>query len=141
MNARETIYAALFAKISAAPGFVTMSRRLKHWTDVPPSQQPALYQSQRKELAEQADGRPVRWIFELDLLVYVNVSTDKLPSTALNTQVDAVLATLVPDNQMTGKCTLGGVVTHAWVEGTIETDEGTLGNQAVAIIPIRIRAV
>ena len=38
---RETIHAALFARLSAVPGFVTASRRLKHWSDTPGGEQPA----------------------------------------------------------------------------------------------------
>ena len=34
--------------------------------------------------------------------------------------------------------TLGGLAAHAWTAGKIETDEGVLGGQAVAIVPVEI---
>lgn len=34
--------------------------------------------------------------------------------------------------------TLGSLTYQAWINGKIETDEGTLGGQSVAIVPIRI---
>ena len=34
--------------------------------------------------------------------------------------------------------TLGGLVSDCWISGKIETDEGALGGQAVAIIPIEM---
>jgi hypothetical protein len=34
--------------------------------------------------------------------------------------------------------TLGGLVNYCRIEGDIETDEGLLGEQAVAIIPVSI---
>ena len=51
-----------------------------------------------------------------------------------------MIATLAPD-PITNKCTLDGLVQHAWVEGTIETDEGLLGEQGFAMIPIVMKAV
>jgi len=45
--AREAIYAALFALAHGSAGFVTSSRRLRHWTDVAPAEQPALFMSEK----------------------------------------------------------------------------------------------
>jgi hypothetical protein len=36
--------------------------------------------------------------------------------------------------------TLGGLCSHCRISGNIETDEGLLGHQAVAVIPIEILA-
>lgn len=132
---REAIYAAFWTKVSSAAGFVTKSRRLKHWNDVTPAEQPALYMSQRHELAATKTGEPAIWKLEGDLYIYVTVGDDSPPAIQLNPLVDAVCATLAPDLITTGKCTLGGLVHFARIEGEIETDEGTLGSQAVAILP------
>jgi len=43
---REPIYSALFALLCAIPGIITFSRRMRHWTDVPVVEQPALFQAQ-----------------------------------------------------------------------------------------------
>lgn len=138
MITREPIYAALFARLQAVSGFRTISRRLKHWTDVPASMQPALYLVQRHEVLSGISGQLVRYDLEADVYLYANTADQSsTPSQILNPLLDAVEATLQPD--YTGKQTLGGLVQHCWIEGSIETDEGVLGDQAVAIIPIKIK--
>jgi len=51
MIAREPIYAALFDLAAGAAGFVTAERRLRHWSDVAPAEQPALFMTQKSEIA------------------------------------------------------------------------------------------
>ena len=137
---REQIYSALFAKLQAVAGFVTVSRRLRHWDDVPQAEQPALFQAQKRESVSTEPGLNPVWLLSLDLYIYARTGEDRdeSPATVINPLVDAVLETLAPD-PITNKQTLGGLVQHAWVEGTIETDEGVLGEQGVAIIPIIIK--
>ncbi|WP_034302536.1 hypothetical protein [Herbaspirillum sp. RV1423] len=136
---REQIYSALFAKLAAAPGYKTTSRKLLHWADVKPQEQPALFQAQRREMALTTPGQPTVWSFEVDVYVYVYAKSSA-PSQLLNPLLDAIGTALAPD-PITNKCRLGGLVEHAWIEGAIQTDEGTLGDQAVAIIPIVIKVV
>jgi len=136
---RETIYSALFARLSAAGPFVTTSRKLKHWNDVKPPQQPAMFQAQKTEVPQQTPGLPTKWMLATDVYVYARAPGSSTPSTIINPLLDAIEAALAPD-PITNKCTLGGLVQHAWIDGEIQTDEGTLGDQTVAIIPIRILA-
>lgn len=138
---REAIYAALFAKLAAIPGLVTMSRKLKHWADVQPIEQPALYLAQKTETAQPQTGLPPKWLLSVDVYVYVRTTGADAPGPVINPILDAVAAALEPDNPIRNTCTLGGLVEWARIEGTIETDEGTLGDQAVAIVPINILAV
>ena len=137
---REQIYSALFAKLQAVAGFTTVSRRLKLWDDVPQSEQPALFMAQKRESATGEPGLNRVWTFEVDVYLYARTCDDKeeSPATTINPLVDAVIAALAPD-PITNKQTLGGLVQHAWIEGTIETDEGVLGEQGVAVIPILIK--
>lgn len=135
---REAIYSALFAKVSASSAFVTASRRLRHWSDVGPAEQPALFMVQKSETAQRTKGLPPKWTFSVELFVYVHAPDDlSPPASSLNPLIDAIEAVLAPtvtaDNQ-----TLGGLVDHAWIAGRIETDEGALGGQGVAIIPLNI---
>jgi len=139
MITRETIYAALFSKLSAVAGFVTVSRRLKHWTDTPPAAQPALFVIQRREAVVTVPGLNPVYTLEVDAYLYAySGDLTASPAQLLNPLLDAVTATLLPD-AATNKQTLGGLVQHCWIEGNIETDEGVLGSQAVAIVPIRIK--
>jgi len=138
---REPIYGALFAKLAAAANFVTASRRLRHWADVGPAEQPALFQAQKSETAKHARGLPPRWTIEIDLYIYAQ-APDELtaPASVLNPLLDAVEAALATGGAdlATGTQTLGGLVSHCWIAGKIQTDEGVLGGQAVAIVPIEI---
>jgi hypothetical protein len=138
--ARETIYAALFAKLQAIPGVVTTSRRLQHVNDVPAPQQPALYLAQTSQRADYATGRTVMWHLGAVIYLYVRDPAGSVPGQLFNTLLDGIANALAPDNAMTNACTLGGLA-H-WVRiGEIETDEGTLGEQAIARIPVEMWVV
>ncbi len=139
---REQIYAALFAKVAAAANFTTISRRLKHWADVPAGDQPALFMAQRKEIAQTVPGLQTVFVMHVDLYLYANTGGDSTtsPSTILNPLLDSVLASIAFD-VVTNKQTLGGLVQYCVVDGEIATDEGVLGNQGVAIIPIQMKSL
>ncbi len=135
---REAIYSALFAKVTAAAGSATASRRLRHWSDVGPAEQPALFQVQKSETARRDAGLPPKWTFALDLFVYAHAPDDATaPTTVVNPLVDAIETALAPD-PVTNVQSLGCLVAHCWIAGKVETDEGVLGGQAVAIVPIEI---
>lgn len=135
---REAIYSALFALVSAAPGFVTMSRKLRHWDDVGPSELPALFLTQTPQSPEVRTGQPNRWYLNAKLWIYVSTDGTATPGTVLNPLVDAIDTALsnFPIVQ-----TLGGLVQWARIEGECETSEGTLGNREVVTIPIRMLVV
>lgn len=147
MTGREAIFAALFAKLSAVPGVVTASRELRHWNDVSPGEQPALFLAQGDQAAA-VPGRPAggatwvgptQWTLAAEVTLYVHKDTCGAPilATAFNTLLDAVEAALAPDpGQM--EQTLGGLVVSCRVAGVIETDGGVLGGQAVAVIPLEL---
>ena len=126
---REPIYAALFAKLSELPGIKVASRTFKHFSDCAPADQPALYMVQRHESATTTPGLKTVWTLSCDLLLYAHTKGNKkiAPASVLNPLLDAVEAAFAVDNHVLNKCTLGGLVQHAWIEGTIETDEGLLG--------------
>jgi hypothetical protein len=137
---REPIYAALFALAAGAANFVTASRRLRHWSDVGAAEQPALFMIQKSENAEERRPLPVKWRASVDLYLYVH-APDELtsPATVLNPLLDAVEAALAPD-PVSHVQSLGGLVSHCWIAGRVQTDEGVLGGQAVAIVPVEILA-
>ena len=141
MIAREPIYAALFARVATSAPFVTTARRLRHWSDVAPAEQPALFMRQKSETAAGAErGTPTVWLLAAELYVYAHASDPYLaPATVLNPLVDAVEAALAP-LAATGVQDLGlpDMVRHAAIAGKIEITEGILRDQAVAIIPVDI---
>lgn len=136
---REAIYSALFEKIKAIEGLVTVSRVLKHWNDVTPSEQPALFMTQDGELPTSRTGLPTTWNFVVSLYLYCNVSSgsDVIPAQEINKYLDAIQAAIAPD-KIIGIQSLGDLVRGVKFGEKIETDEGLLGAQSVAIIPVII---
>lgn len=134
----EPAYAALFALLEASADFATASRRLRHWSDVSPPDQPALFSVQGNPTVATQPGLDPVWTLRADLYVYANTqgADGVAPGQLMNPLLQAITEALAPDNVMTNKCTLGGLVEHCWIEGQIETDEGALGDQGVLIIPV-----
>jgi hypothetical protein len=145
---REPIYAALFAHfaaLAAADGsllFKTATRIVKHWADVPPEEEPALLLLPRSEHAQRRKGLPTIWTLNADLLVYVNTAAQEnpaaIPAQILNPLLDAIEGSLAIDDVMNNACTLGGLVSHCAIDGDIELHLGSLGNEAVAIVPLQL---
>ncbi len=138
--AREEIHAALFALLEDCAEFVTVSRKLRHWADVDANEQPALFLAQGNDADEVlARGTPGRLTIQFDVYLYVNTSADPEipPSQLLNGLIDVVKSAIAP-TPGTDVQTLGGLCHRCSVAGATQTDEGTLGEQAVAIIPIEI---
>lgn len=138
----EQIDAALFTLVSGASLFVTKSRRLKFYGEVPPEDQPALYLAagnMNPRMGQGTPGMPYKWTLVRKLWLYANTGNDDslIPSSIMNPILNSVLAALKPrtpgDRQ-----TLSGLVYNVIVSGSIQTDEGLLGPQAVAVIPVEI---
>ena len=105
---------------------------------MPQANQPALFLVQKGEEIVTASRRPARRTLSAEIYLYARAEDPAVaPATLLNPLLDAVEACFAPD-PVTGNQTLGGLVAHAWIEGKVETDEGVLGEQAVAIVPVTI---
>src|SRR6516165_4691974 len=144
MISREAIYGALWILASSAGSFASANRRLRHWSDVAPAEQPALFMSEKGGHAViKALGAPIIWTLYADFYIYVHSSDPYLaPAMLLNPLLDALEAVLAP-SPATGIQNLGlpTMVQHAYIQGKVETDEGVLGDQAVAVIPIEILCI
>lgn len=138
---REPIYKALFDKLNELPQFVTKSRKLLHWQDVPKHNQPALFTSQDSEHAETTTSEPTVWTLRVDVYVY-SWSAGEDAATKLNELIDAVCNKINATHPVTGRSMLltQDAAYFCRVSGTIDISEGTLGDQSVAIIPIEIKA-
>ena len=100
--------------------------------------------SEKGGLAEvKALGAPTVWTLYADFYIYVHSSDHyAAPATVLNPLLDALERALAPSSA-TGIQHLGLplLVQHAYIAGKIETDEGILGDQAIAIVPVEILCV
>lgn len=135
---REPIYAALWTKLSVGYPWKTASRRLLHWNDVSLQKQPALFMAQAGESARREKGQPTIWTFKVDLYVYVSTAGGLAPGPILNPVLDFITNALEP-GPVEEKQTLGGLCDFCRIEGDIETYEGTLGDQEVAMVPVLIQ--
>ena len=144
MIIREAIYAALWTLGSGAGSFASANRRLRHWADVAPAEQPALFMSEKGGHAQVKKlGAPIVWTLYADFYIYVHSSDPyAAPATIINPLLDALERALAP-SPATGIQNLGlpQMVQHAYIAGKIETDEGVLGDQAIAVIPVEILCV
>lgn len=147
---REAIYSALFAKLTAlteggSPLFKTATRKVKTWEDVPPEDSPALLLKADRERQLREINRPTKWEFDTAVLLYVHTGAQNdstiVPNQVLNPLLDAIGACLPVDDQVRGACTLGGLVYSAAINGDIQIFLGSLGDEAVAVIPMRIITV
>ena len=141
---RETVYAALWDLAAGAARFASTNRRLRHWADVAPAEQPALFMCQKGSHAVvKKVGAPTVWTLYAEFYVYAHTDDPYLaPGTILNPLLDTLEAALAP-SPVTGIQNLGlpAIVQHAYIAGKIETDEGVLGDQAIAIVPVEILCV
>lgn len=133
---REPIYQALFALLAAAPGLVSAQRGLKHWDDVSSGQQPALFMVEEGETGVTTTGLPVKWTGHVGVYVYARAETLGGAGPLLNPILDYIEAQFAP-NGNNNYANLGSLVQHIRIEGEIMKDGGALGEQAVAIIPVR----
>jgi hypothetical protein len=144
MICREAIYSALWELAAGSANFASASRRLRHWTDVAPLEQPALFMSEKGGRAVvKRLGAPIVWTLYAEFYIYVHSSDPYLaPAAILNPLLDSLEAALAPPAS-TGIQNLGvpEMVQHAYIAGKVETDGGVLGDQAIAIIPVEILCV
>ena len=145
---REAIWAALFTYLRASVGsrFATMGRRHIPPPDLLPILQPALFVVQVKENHKpKPRGLPTQLELHGFLIVYVPAPMANeapgqetvLAATTLNTIFREIDDALQPDNS-NGMFTLGGMVSHCWIEGGTDMDPGIFGAQAAAVMPINI---
>ena len=141
MIVREQIYTALWALGANAARFASANRRLRHWTDVAPAEQPALFMSEKGgQAAIKKLGAPIVWTLYAEFYIYAHSSDPYLaPATILNPLLDAFEAALAP-SPTSGIQNLGlpQMVQHAYISGKVQTDEGVLGDQGIAIVPVEI---
>ncbi|WP_173910747.1 hypothetical protein [Acinetobacter sp. Marseille-Q1618] len=139
----EAIYQALFDQLANINGMVTVSRRLRHFNHVANEQRPALFitQGNQDENAVKGLNAKIELAAEVYLYIY-EADSEKAIGSQINHYLDAIREAIKPEYpEMCEYQTLGGLVEHCWIDGTIEVFEGVEGmidGQGIAIIPIRI---
>ena len=147
---REAIAVALFERLKNATGIVNASRRVKSWDQMAAESMPFLAVQQASQEVEQRRGLPPKVRLLFTAYLYTNEPDENTPpSVQINRLIRAIEQSLElqpgesagPDPANSFNTTLGGLCSHAWIAGTIQTDEGALGDNGVALIPIEVLAV
>ena len=136
---------------TGGPAFVTTSRRLPQVSNVGQAEQPALYQLElNQDVRERTQGAPV---YELHCDLFAFFRNTGGPNEVASTQMNAIRDALIYQLEQMGlaadgvtvipklgglRQTLGGVVYHARVLGTILQNEGTQNNQGAVVLPVSI---
>jgi hypothetical protein len=88
-------------------------------------------------------GAPIVWTLYAEFYIYAHSSDPYLaPAAILNPLIDAFEAALAP-SPTSGIQNLGlpQMVQHAYISGKVQTDEGVLGDQGIAIVPVEILCI
>lgn len=138
---REQIAVALFDLLKERGAWKYAGRRLRMWTDMPPEHFPALFLTEwTEQRSYQGEGLPPGDIINYQVFVYCqtrDVAEGYVPTTQLNDLLEELDLALAP-NVMTGRCDLGGLVSHAWIEGETLKFPGDLDGEGIAIIPVKV---
>ncbi len=143
--ARDTYYAALFARLQAkVPGVATWSRKHLHFSRLPAGTAPVGLLLVANQAPEMAFGLPTVWRLGADLVLWVRTTgqEDNL-DTVLCELVDAVEAALLADaddthagQTATTQSTLGGLVQELTIAGPVDFNQTEGAESASVVIPI-----
>ena len=151
---REAIFAAFFTRMQAGlSGVRYFTRVFPGWSQLSKmDKQPAAILTKGDERPVQRPNMPPKWELDAFLIVCATVANDPsvAPSTLLNQwteQIDALFqrqpgevpspeAMFMPNPDMMYTTTLGGLCTSVRINGTIDVEEGVVGEQSVLVVPI-----
>jgi hypothetical protein len=151
----ELIYSTLAKRMSdvrweregdpvGARRFITTSRRVRLFGDVPSASQPACFQAEHTSTEGQTTSMPYKTILEANWIIYHSMGKDKssLPTIENNLIIKGVRIALQPTPQDQGygdkRNTLNGLVHHCFISGRIFRDPGDLDDQAMIVVPIKL---
>ena len=145
MNAsRETVMSALVAlletatfspAVTGATTWVSVSRKLRLFDQVPAAQRPALFVTDHHEtMAFQSENTPPKLTISVNLFVYTN-ARGAAPAADINVIMDAIQSALASPF---GVQTLGGLVSHCRIDGQVLKDPGDIDGDGFLWVPIKI---
>ncbi len=135
---REAAYTALFALLQTLQGapFQLIDRKLQLLEAINSPQMPALFMTVNKQTVATRPGVPPRRTLRANVFIMVESADANIASgIVLNNLIDQVEAALAP-TLFQPQQTLGGIVAHAWIEGTIDIYEAIKTQRAAALIPV-----
>ena len=138
---REQVMTALLALLQTSAEYKLISRRNRAPATITPALSPALLLLEDAETyVRKSPAQPPVRTLTAKAVIYNDVgpNPNAIPVTIVNQALDALDALLVPDDRATGRCTLGGLVYSAMLDGDVVKAPGDQTGVAMAIAPIRI---
>lgn len=144
---RSQVFTALFSLIKQLPPppgmkWQRFSQNLKSWDDTPSEEQPCCFLHRLTQTAEQKHAFGVtRWHWTATIWIYFRSDGYKTETTYPDQITDPIIDSieqLFQTEPLDGRLTLGNLVHHVWIDGTIYSDPGLEDGQAVIIVPISI---
>lgn len=124
--------------------FVTVSRRIRLFSDVASQQQPACFQTEWATDEQQVTGMPYKTTLMGTWTIFQDIARDKkaLGTVENNLIINGCRAALAPQPDDPGfldkRNTLGGLVHHCFISGRIFKDPGDIDDQGMIVIPIKL---
>lgn len=124
--------------------FITTSRRVRLFADVPSDIQPACFQAEWAVEEQQTTGMPYKTTLTANWIIFQCVGIDKNAIGAIenNLIVKGVRKVLAPKPDDPGfqdnRNTLNGLVHHCFIEGRIFKEPGDIDDQGMIVIPIKL---
>ena len=138
---RDAFYVALFSLLQGlktAGNVKTCDRRVRFLEEMAASELPALFMAVDHQQTVQQKGLPPKRTLAAKVFLYAaNPDRHTAAGIALNGLIDAVEAALAPAPPADAQ-TLGGLASHAWIDGPIQVFEGPMGERAAAILTIHM---
>lgn len=139
MATREECYEALFTLLENAAPFKVTSRRYKPYDQVP--NKPAMFLVQTDVEYIRVERLPAKMILGAELFIYLDTKSmaeDQLPALKMNTILDRVDELLAAAPYPPCVQTLGGLVSHCWIEGQQLVTTGDIDGVGISITPIKM---
>jgi hypothetical protein len=145
---RETVINAVLALLQGVTfstsvrghtSFVTVSRRLVHWSGVSKYQRPAAFLTVHTETPIYRNEQvPAYQKISMRVFIYIDASDDtSIPDVDVDTILDGIDSALQPIGGQP-KQTLGGIVSHCRIEGDIIRDPGDMDGDGIIIVPLAV---
>jgi hypothetical protein len=138
---REACYSALFSRlqgVETTPALKVIDRRVRFLHEMGAAELPALFMAVDHQTIVTRNGLPARRTLGARLFLYgANPDRHTAAGIVLNGMIDAVENALAPEPASDAQ-TLGGLVSHAWLEGQIEVFEGPQGDRSAAIAIVQM---
>ena len=139
---REPIYQALFNLLKQTDGVVKATRGApRQGVEQDRANLPALFMVQRKEEPQRVGkGLPPKWRLTVDVLLFAATgdSRDSIAMSKINPLLDQIEATLDPQTNGAFDNTLGGLVSHCYINGTTQIVEGLDSTMSAVLMEIEM---